>query len=121
MNTTKIMALGLAAAIAVTGASAMAADGAKLFKRKCGTCHTVEAGKHKVGPSLAGIIGKKAGTVDGFRKYKALKGADLVWDEANLDAWIANPKKFIGKPTAMTARIKKDDDRKAIIEFLKAN
>ena len=120
MNTSKIFALGLAAAVAVGAGSAIADDGEKLFKKKCGTCHTVEAGKHKVGPALAGIVGSKAGATD-FSKYKALKGSDIVWDEANLDAWIENPKKFIGKPTAMTVKIKKEDERKAIIEYLKAN
>ena len=120
MNTSKIFALGIAAAVAMTSGSAIAADGKKLFKKKCGTCHTIEPGKHKVGPSLAGIVGAKAGATD-FKKYKALKGSDIVWDEANLDAWIANPKKFIGKPTAMTVKIKKEDERKAIIEYMKAN
>lgn len=119
MNTTKILALGVAAAIAVSSGSAMAASkGAKLFKKKCGTCHTMEEGKHKVGPSLAGIIGRQAGTTS-FKKYKALKGATFTWDEENIDKWIANPKKFIGKPTAMTAKIKKEKERKLIIGFLK--
>jgi len=118
MNTTKILALGVAAAIAVSSGSAMAkSKGEKLFKKKCGTCHTMEAGKHKVGPSLADIVGRKAGTTD-FKKYKALKGSDIVWDEDNLDKWIANPKKFIGKPTAMTVKVKKEKERDAIIDFL---
>lgn len=121
MNTSKLLALGIVAAIAVSSGSAMAASkGAKLFKKKCGTCHKMVEGKHGVGPSLAGIIGKQAGTTS-FKKYKALKGSDIIWDEANLDAWITNPKKFIGKPTAMTAKIKKEKDRKLIIEFLKGN
>ena len=120
MKTTKFLALGFAAAIAITGTTATASDdGEKLFKKKCGTCHTVEEGKHKIGPSLAGIMGKKAGQTD-FSKYKALKDSDIVWDEANMDAWIENPKKFIGKASAMTAKIKKDDERAAIIEYMKS-
>jgi len=119
MNTTKFLALGIAAAIAVSSGSAMAAGkGAKLFKKKCSSCHSMDAGKHKTGPSLAGIMGRKAGSTD-FAKYKALKGADFTWDEANIDKWITNPKKFIGKSTAMTVKVKKDKDRKEIIEFLK--
>ncbi|MBL4615872.1 MAG: c-type cytochrome [Magnetovibrio sp.] len=119
MNTSKLLALGIAAAIAVSSSSAMAASkGAKLFKKKCGTCHSMEVGKHKIGPSLAGIIGRKAGSTD-FKKYKALKGSEIVWDEKSLDAWITNPKKFIGKPTAMTVKVKKEKDRKLIIGFLK--
>jgi len=119
MKTTKMMALGLAAAVAITSGSAMAkADGEKLFKKKCGSCHSMEAGKHKVGPALNDIIGRQAGSTD-FSKYKALKGADFAWDEDNLAEWITNPKKFIGKPTAMTVKVKKEKEREEIIEYLK--
>ncbi|MCK5166606.1 MAG: c-type cytochrome [Rhodospirillaceae bacterium] len=94
-------------------------DGAKVFKKKCKACHAIKAGKNKSGPSLAGIFGKKAGEVKGYKKYKGLKGSSLVWDEKNLDGWLKNPKKFIGKSTSMSAKLKKEDDRKAIIEYLK--
>ena len=121
MNTTKILALGVAAAIAVSSGSALAkSKGEKLFKKKCATCHTMEAGKHKIGPSLAGVMGRKAGSTD-FSKYKALKDSDIVWDEDNIDKWIANPKKFIGKPTAMTVKVKKEKERDAIIDYLKGD
>ena len=92
-------------------------SGAALFKKKCSTCHSLEPGKNKVGPSLSGIIGRKAGSSD-FPKYRALKDADFVWDKTNIAAWIADPKKFIGKPTAMTVKIKNEKDRQAIIEYL---
>lgn len=120
MKTKTFLALALTAAISVAAstANADAAKGAKLFKKKCGVCHSTDAGKHKVGPSLNGIIGRKAGSTD-FKKYKALKGSKIVWTEKNLDGWITNPKKFIGKPTAMTAKIKKAADRDNIIDFLK--
>lgn len=92
-------------------------SGAALFKKKCSTCHALEPGKHKVGPSLAGILGRKAGSTD-FPKYRALKDADFTWDKTNIAAWISDPKKFIGKPTAMTVKIKVEKDRQAIIEYL---
>lgn len=88
-----------------------------LFKKKCSTCHSLQPGKHKVGPSLAGIMGRKAGSTS-FTKYKALKDADFTWDIETIDGWIADPKKFIGKPTAMTVKVKNEKDRKAIIEYL---
>lgn len=118
----KIFAFGLAAAIAVTSTSAFAADGEKLFKRKCGTCHTME--EDRIGPHLAGTIGRKAGSTT-FKKYKALKDADFTWDEEHLDAWIADSKKYakenLGGNTAMMVKIPKEEDRKAIIEYMKAH
>ena len=123
MNSKTFFAAALTIVIAATAGTANAnADGAKVFKKKCGTCHGFE--KHKIGPSLAGIIGRKAGTSD-FKKYKAFKGgSDIVWDEKNLDAWITNQKDFlkakgIKKKSSMKAKIKKEEDRKAIIAYLK--
>lgn len=98
-------------------ASGDAADGAKFFKKKCAVCHAVKVGKHKLGPSLAGIVGRKAGTTD-FAKYTGLKGSDVVWDEDNLDKFLANPKKFVGAKS-MIYKLKKEDDRADVIEYLK--
>ncbi|MEE2746294.1 MAG: c-type cytochrome [Pseudomonadota bacterium] len=99
-----------------------ATKGKKVFK-KCKACHAVKAGKNKTGPSLAGIVGKKAGSVSGYKKYKGLKNADWVWDEANLDGWLKNPKKWLkaknGKKSAMVYKLKKAKDRANVIAYLK--
>jgi len=96
------------------------------FKKYCGTCHSLEAGKNKGGPSLAGIFGKKAGTVEGFKKYKGLKGADFVWTPENMDAFITDPKKFVkantpNKKSGMMSKVKKAEVRATIIEYMKAH
>jgi cytochrome c len=71
------------------------ANGARAF-RACAACHSLAPGQHKTGPSLAGVIGRKAGTADGFRRYSpALTGADVVWDTVALDAWITDPQALI--------------------------
>jgi cytochrome c len=72
------------------------AQGARLFGRACGACHTRVPGDHRTGPSLAQVVGRKAGTAQGFRRYSpALKASDIVWDAATLDPWIADPQVFI--------------------------
>jgi len=99
-----------------------AAKGEKVFK-KCKACHTTEAGgKNKIGPNLSGIVGRAAGATDGFKYSKALMAkADegLVWDEANLDAFLTKPKEFIEKTKMSFGGIKKDGQRADLIEYLK--
>ncbi len=112
------LAFGLLAA--ALPASAEDGMGAKLFKKRCKACH--EIGKHKTGPDLAGVYGRKAGSTD-FKRYMGLKGADFVWDEAHLDAYLADPIAFVkglgGHRTAMTIKFKNREQRKAVIDYLK--
>lgn len=118
-----IAALGVAVAMTLASGSALAEgnvqDGAKVYKKRCQSCHPTEAGKHKMGPSLAGIMGTKAGTVAGFNKYKGLKGSDIVWDDANMDKWLANPKRFLGRKTSMSYKLKNGEQRASVIAYIK--
>ena len=71
--------------------TALRASGEKVFKKKCKACHTVaQGGKQKLGPNLFGIMGAKAGATD-FAKYKKINSVDVVWDEASMAAFLANP------------------------------
>jgi len=128
MTKEKFLAIGVAVAVAVASSSAFAGakgedgdakKGAKYFKKKCKACHSAKkGGKHKIGPALFGVVGRKAGSTD-FKRYLALKGSDVTWDDANLDAWLADPKKFGGKKTKMSAKTKKAGDRADLIAFMK--
>jgi len=122
MLSKSFIVLSMLATVALTGSQALADNGEKLFK-KCTACHSATAGKHKMGPSLAGVFGRKAGTAEGYKKYKGLKGADWIWDTASLDEFLTNPKKFTkkktGKRASMAFKLKKKDDREHIIEYLK--
>jgi cytochrome c len=69
--------------------------GAQLF-RTCAACHSLKPDRHRTGPSLAGIWGKKAGSVEGFQRYSpALKAANLAWTAQTLDPWLADPQGLI--------------------------
>ena len=102
----------------------LVAAGEKVFK-KCKACHQVGDGaRNKVGPVLNGIVGAALGAVDGFRYSKALKAKaeeGLVWDEANLDAFLAKPKKWLKGTKMSFAGLKKDKDRAAIIAYLQSH
>jgi cytochrome c len=104
--------------VAGSASAGDAANGEKVFK-KCKACHSLEAGKNKVGPSLAGIVGAKAGSVEGYKYSKAMAGSDVVWDDANLDAYLTKPKDFMKGTKMSFAGLKKEEDRADVIEYLK--
>jgi cytochrome c len=82
----------------------------------------VQAGKNRVGPSLAGIVDRKAGTVDGFKYSDAMLafGADGgVWDKKTLDAYLADPRGFIKGNKMAFPGLKKEDEREDVIAYLK--
>ncbi len=84
--------------IASPGSAGAAGDplqGAQAF-RNCVACHSIDAGQNLTGPTLAGVLGRKAGGLASFHRYSdALKRSGIVWSEQTLDAWIANPAAFI--------------------------
>lgn len=75
-----------------------AAAGRKVFN-KCKACHVVDSTKNRVGPSLQGVFGRTAGTYDGFKFSDDMKTAGkggLVWNEAAVAKFIADPKGYLG-------------------------
>ncbi len=82
----------LAAVAIVAGmVSAHAQDGQTAFNNACRTCHSVKPDDNRLGPSLAGVIGRKAGSVAGFAYSDSLRKSGIVWDAAMLDKFIENP------------------------------
>ena len=121
-NVTKAAFFGAAAVFLFASAAARADDdGEKTFKKYCAACHTVEAGKNKIGPSLSGVVGRKAGSIDGFAYSEANKGSGVVWDEAKLDQYLSDPKQFMPGNKMVFAGVKKSDERAALIAFLKTS
>ncbi|WP_246201974.1 c-type cytochrome [Sneathiella aquimaris] len=122
MKSSMLLACGTAIVMTLAASTAMAAGdakkGEKVFK-KCKACHTVdEGGKNKIGPNLFGVVGKKAGTHDGFKYSKAMKEADITWDAATLDAFLKKPKKYLKGTKMSFAGLKKDSQRQNVIAYL---
>jgi cytochrome c len=93
--------------------------GAKVY-RTCAACHSLKPSVHLTGPSLADLWGRKAGTVDGFvRTSKALKAADITWDENTLNAWLANPQAMVPGNYMTFRGIKDDKARGDLLAFLR--
>ena len=107
-----------ALAIGVTGLRAQE-SGEAVFKRNCAICHTVEPGKNKIGPTLFGVVGRKAGSVPGFAYSAANKNSGDTWDEATLDKYLTDPMKFVPGTKMVFGGLKNPEQRKALIEYLK--
>jgi cytochrome c len=110
--------LSLAAVLAATGVARADEDGEKVFKKYCTACHTVEPGKNKIGPSLSGVVGRKAGTAPGFQYSDAMKNSGITWSDEELEKYLADPKATVPGNKMAFAGVKKADERKAVIEFL---
>ena len=94
--------------------------GKKVF-RKCVACHSLQEGKNKMGPPLNNLLGRKAGSVKGYKYSKAMKNSGVVWDEESLDKFLTKPRKFIPKTKMSFRGIKKKSLRDDLIFFLKNN
>jgi cytochrome c len=104
---------------APTFAAGAADKGAQVFGA-CAACHSLKPGEHLTGPSLANVLGRKAGTAPGYDRYsQALRRADVTWDEKTLDAWIANPRQFIPENFMAFPGIPNRQQREDLIAFLK--
>src|SRR5215468_9339804 len=109
-----IRAVLVALPLLTFGSSALAqqdaARGKTAFEANCAACHTVTPGKHGFGPSLAGVVGRDAGTVAGYKFTAAMSQSGLHWDAKNLDEFlVASTKKVPG--TAMDLAVPNPADR----------
>jgi cytochrome c2 len=86
---------------------------------QCTACHSTTPGKTIIGPSLAGVYGHKAGQVPGFQFSDAMKNSGMVLNEKTLDAFLANPTAKVPGTTMVFAGVKDEDQREAIIDYLK--
>ena len=121
---------GLAAAAALllaglSGARADAGRGQVVFQR-CYACHSVKAEENNLqGPSLSGVLGRRAGTVPGFEYSPAMIEAGakrrLVWARKTLDAFLADPQRFVPGTSMSMPPLRGAVDRRDVIHYLAQN
>lgn len=114
------LVLGLAAAVLAGTAEAADGDaerGAALYESRCGGCHSPDG--DRVGPRHRGVVGRSAGSLEGFRYSPALAESGIVWTPDTLDRWLAAPRSLV-PGTRMTFSVRDAGDRADIIAYLRS-
>ena len=93
-----------------------AARGKALFQRRCTGCHAMDANRE--GPRLAGVFGRKAGSVAGFDYSAGLKNSGMTWNEATLERWLRDPDGVV-PDTKMDFSVPKAQERSDLIAYFK--
>ena len=105
----------LASSAALAGGDAAAG---KTVFAKCAICHSNQAGKTLLGPSLFGVVGRHSASLPGFAFSEAMKKVDKTWDEATLEAYLADPKAMVPGTKMTFAGLPNADDRANVIAYL---
>ena len=122
MRSTSYAAAALSLSLLLAGAPAWAAGdaaaGKALFTQKCSLCHAPVEGQNKIGPSLWGVVGRKAGSLPSYTYSDAMKNANRTWDEATLSDYLTNPRQKIPGVKMIFAGLPEDADRQNVIAYL---
>ena len=97
-----------------------AAAGRRIFAR-CQSCHVLQDGVNRVGPSLYGIFGRTAGTVEGFRYSDANRNSGLIWTDEIMFEYLENPRQFMPGTTMAFPGLRSETDRANLIAYMKEN
>jgi cytochrome c2 len=115
-----VLGLALGVEVGLAGpalAQGDAAAGKTVFANQCASCHTTVPGKNGFGPSLAGVIDRKSGTLAGFRYSPAMAQAGLTWDQKTLDEFLTSSTKKV-PGSSMPVALANADDRSNVIAYL---
>src|SRR5262245_36207228 len=106
-----LLGFGVALAVAEAWSAKSDVPGQRVFQA-CAGCHSLEPNQNMTGPSLAGLWGRKAGSLASFPRYStALKSSGVVWNDKTLDDWIKDPQHFIPGNDMTFEGIKDDQPR----------
>lgn len=113
-----ILALGVLLALAAGPSAAADIEAGKTAFKKCALCHTTEAGKNKIGPSLFGVVGRKSASLENFNYSEGMKKFDHTWDEATLDTYLADPRASVPGTKMIFPGVKDEKERQDVIAYL---
>jgi cytochrome c len=95
------------------------ADAGKTAFKKCALCHAIETGKsNKIGPSLFGVVGRKAASLENFSYSEGMKKFEHAWDEQTLDLYLADPRGAVPGTKMIFLGIKDKTERDDVIAYL---
>lgn len=115
-----VCAFSMALPAAAAWAQTAPANGETIFRQRCQACHTVTAGQpNRVGPNLAGVVGRKAAFTPAFNYSPALKTSGLTWTRANLDRYLQGPARMV-PGTRMAVALTNNAQRAALLNYLAA-
>ncbi|WP_343713119.1 cytochrome c family protein [Inquilinus sp.] len=95
------------------------ARGEEVFET-CSACHSIEAGENGYGPSLHGVVGRRAGAAPDYEYSDAMRRARLVWDDGTLDRWLAGPRTLVPGTRMSFPGLPNRQERRDVIAYLKA-
>ena len=97
-------------------------NGERQFARKCSVCHTLQVdGRRRAGPTLFGVFGRQAGTLEGYPYSEALLKSNIIWDEASIDRLFKDGPDVVTPGTKMPIqRMKNAQDRQDLVRFLQS-
>jgi cytochrome c len=115
--------MGLATLVAAgLAANAAWAEGdpalGKAAFNKCAACHSIKPGENKIGPTMHGIVGRPAHSIEGFSYSEPMKAYNVTWDAATLDHYLTDPRGTVPGTKMIFVGLKKDDERANVIAYL---
>ncbi len=116
-----LMRFAAMATVALAAGTARAEGDPALGKtqfNKCAACHSIKAGENKIGPSMYGIVGRPAHSIEGFSYSDAMKNYNVTWDQPTLDHYLADPRGVVPGTKMIFVGLKKEDERANLIAYL---
>lgn len=110
----------IAGALVISGSAHASGDpeAGKVVFKQCVICHTTEAGKNKIGPSLFGVVGRESASVPNFAYSDAMKNFKHTWDNGTLENYLADPRKVVPGTKMIFVGLKDQKQRDDVIAYL---